>query len=492
MSREITITEIPSDLNPDASLWLYNALDCAVTLEVWEALQEHRTPAANLSYNFVSAMRGPALEMMLRGIRIDMEQRGEAIRYYEKKRDRVDKILQQFALAVWDKPLNPFSSKQCKEFCYEAMKIPEVVSWKKGERKISIDRETLEKLEVYHYAKPIVRCILASREYEKKLQVLRQGLDEEQGGWRMRTSFNVVGTKFGRWSSSENAFGKGTNFQNVTDELRRMFVPDPGFKLGYFDLEQAESRAVAYISGDRNYIAACESGDLHTTSAGLLWSEIKTRAQADESFYRHFSYRDMSKKGGHGTNYYGTPFTMAKHLKVPKELMVEFQAKYFAAFPGIKEWHRSVAKQLQVHGWLTTALGRQVHFLGRRYDDTTLREAIACEPQSIVAELLNLWLYRVWKDLPQVQVLAQVHDAILLQYRKEEENEIVTKVLALAKTPVNFQSGTLVIPASAEVGWNWGKVKKDNPYGLAKYKGSDERSEPRTRGLLDRPIHTIL
>jgi DNA polymerase I-like protein with 3'-5' exonuclease and polymerase domains len=490
--REIEVSAIPESLNQDQSLWLYNSLDCAVTLEVWEALQQYRTPTVNTSYNFVSAMRVPALAMMTKGIRIDMEQRAVAEQHYKNLYSKVHSILQKLSFAVWDKPLNPDSHKQVKDFFYRSMNIPEISSYKKGERKLSADRETLEKIEVYLHARPIVRAILACRDYEKKIQVLTKGLDYEQDHYRIRTSYNVVGTETGRWSSSEDAFGQGTNLQNITDELRRMFIPDPGHKFAYLDLEQAESRAVAYISGDANYIKACESGDLHTTVCQMIWSHIKTREQADEPFYRHLSYRDMAKKLGHGSNYYGQPKTMAKHAKIPVSVAEDFQHYYFAAFPGIRKWHKSVAAQLQVHGFITTALGRQRYFLGRRYDDTTLREAIAFEPQSLVGELLNLYLWRIWRHIPEVTPLAQIHDAVLIQYKKGIENEIIPKCLALANIPVVFNSGTLVIPSSAEVGFNWGKVKPENPLGLKKWKGNDTREEPRARGLLDRPIHTIL
>lgn len=496
--REISVQQIPPDLDQDASLWVYNSLDCAVTLEVWEALQEHRNSNVDISYNFVSAMRAPALAMMRKGIRIDMEQRAEAQRHYEKLLERMKSILDKLARAVWDEGLNPNSPTQVKAFFYGAMGIPEISSYKKGERKVSADRETLEKLEVYIHARPIVRCILACRDYEKKIQVLTKGLDYEQdqssdkGHYRMRTSYNVVGTETGRWSSSEDAFGQGTNLQNITDELRRMFIPDPGYKLAYLDLEQAESRAVAYISGDANYIKACESGDLHTTVCQMTWENIKTREQANEPFYRHLSYRDMAKKLGHGSNYYGQPKTMAKHAKIPVQVAEDFQQRYFKAFPGIREWHKRVAAQLQVHGYLTTALGRQRYFLGRRWDDTTLREAIAFEPQSIIGETLNLYLWRLWRYVPEITNLAQIHDAVLIQYKKGIENEIIPVCLHQARIPIKFPCGDLIIPSSTEVGFNWGKLKQDNPFGLAKWKGNDTRIEPRTRGLLDRPIHTIL
>jgi len=124
---------------------------------------------------------------------------------------------------------------------------------------------------------------------------------------RMHFGYHVAGTMTGRWSSSENVFGDGTNGQNLTDEMRRVFVADKGLKLCQLDLAQAESKLVAYLTlpFGRQYLDACNSGDLHTSVSKLVWPELFVGANetdkdvAKRPFYRHFTYRDMSKRGGH-------------------------------------------------------------------------------------------------------------------------------------------------------------------------------------------------
>lgn len=484
----ISSNSLPKNVDSEQGLWIYNGLDLAATSLSWTRMQGQGQGYSSLSYNFVSGMRAPALEMMMRGILIDMEQRARFIEEYSSQSQRLQANLDLFAQAVWGKGLNPASPKQMKEFLYDTLKLPVQYKIYKGERKPSTDREALEKLSFHFFAQPICNTVLALREVDKKLSFLRAGIDED---FRCRTSFNVVGTETGRWSSSENPFGSGTNQQNITDELRKMFVADQGYKLAYLDKDQAESRVVAYISGDIEYIRACNSGDLHTTVCRMVWPDLawtgnleRDREIAEAPFYRHFSFRDMAKRGGHGTNYYGTPFTMAKHLKVETKLMERFQEAYFHAFPGIRKWHQRVALELQTKGFLITALGRKRNFLGRRFDDTTLREAIAFEPQSIVGELLNLFLFRVWKS-GLVPCLAQVHDAILIQYSEESESKLISRIQALGRTEVIFPTGTMIIPVSAQVGWNWAKYSEKNPHGIKKYKGDDDRTAPKYKGLLD-------
>jgi DNA polymerase I-like protein with 3'-5' exonuclease and polymerase domains len=62
-------------------------------------------------------------------------------------------------------------------------------------------------------------------------------------------------------------------------------------------------------------------------------------------------------------------------------------------------------------------MGRRRQFYGRTGDEATIREAVAFEPQSAVADTLNQAMLRLWKVSPVygIQLLAQIHDAILLQ-----------------------------------------------------------------------------
>ena len=484
----INTAQLPNRFEGSAleRLQVYNGLDNCVTFEVHEAL-ERLTNTPPPIYTFERALQAPALEMMLRGFRIDETDRQEGIRTLSAQAARVDTILQRYAYAIWGKTLNPRSQKQLLSFFYTHMKIPERWTSKKGVRKLSMDRETLEKLQAYFHAMPIIECILLIRDLEKQKSVLLTEVDPDG---RMRTSYNIAGTETGRWSSSANAYGTGTNLQNIARKLRKMFVADPGWKLCGIDLEQAESREVGWLCGtlfnEWNYLDACEAADLHTLTCKLIWRELpwtdnaKTnRKIADQLFYREFSYRDLAKRGSHGSNYYGTPFTMARHLKVPTKLMEDFQKSYFAAFPGIPKWHRWTAQQLQTAQVLTTPFGRTRHFFGRPNDDATLREAIAFSPQSSTGDRMNLGLWRIWKELgTAVQILAQVHDAVYFQYREVDEAAVVARALELIRVTLTHGSRSMTIPGEAKTGWNWGDWDaKLNPNGLKKYKGPpDDRS----------------
>lgn len=498
MAKKInTATFDAKELDLMQEEWVYNSLDCCVTSEVWDEMAKTVPECALPSYNFVRGMQAPALNMALRGIKIDLAKRNKWVREFEIRESKLQGFLDQMAKAVWDMGLNPRSSDQLKKFFYQVMRIPAEYKYDKikKERVVSCDRNALEKIKVYFHARPFVLNILRMRDLSKKISTLKTGVDADG---RMRTSYNVCGTETGRWSSNENAFGTGTNFQNWTDELREIFVADTGYKMGYIDGEQAESRVVAYMSGDANYIAACEGGDLHTAVAQMVWENLPwtgdakaDREIADQKFYRDMSYRDLAKRLGHGTNYRGKPRTMAMHTKVDVKIIEQFQDLYLnKAFPGISRWHHDLAHDLQVNGFLKTPIGRTRYFLGRLWDDDTLKEAIAFMPQSTIGEIINEGLYRVWEkfdreydrpdSVPHVQCLAQVHDAILVQWPElgdEHEHKVIELLKKEMEIPVPINGRTLVIPANCEgTGWNWRKYHQTkNPQGLKKWTGNENR-----------------
>jgi DNA polymerase-1 len=467
-------------LSATERLWIYNGLDCCVTLEVLDALLPQLDNQTRATYEFSKALQGPCLEMNMRGILVDEVRRRRVISEYRETIARLQGQLWQIVKGAYDIDLNWRSPDQLKHLFYEVMGYAPIK--KKG--KVTVDRDALEKLSMQFLARPIIAHLLLLRDIAKKEGVLRTDIDPDG---RMRTSFNIAGTNTGRFSSSLSDFGTGTNLQNIEDSLRSVFVADPGMKLAYVDLEQAESRLVGAIIwnlfGDGKYLDACESGDLHTAVCKLAWRNLPwtghaslDKSLAEQPFYRQHSYRHMAKVLGHGTNYSGQPHTMALHTKIEAGVIKQFQANYFTAFPGIPRWHNRVAQELAQHGNLTSLMGRRRWFFGRRTDPATIREAVAYDPQGSVGDILNTGLLQVWRT-GIVQILLQIHDALLVQYPEERENEVVPEVLRLIQVPVELNNGrTLIIPSEAKVGWNWGSWSEANPDGLKKYSGSDART----------------
>jgi DNA polymerase-1 len=467
-------------------LWIYNGLDCCVTLEVLEAILPQLDNLTGSTYALSLALQAPVLEMNLRGVLVDETERVRAIEQYRSDTDRLQRNLYRIVhdgvgytnfrdsgkTKAWR------SNSHVAALLYDVLKLPEVRKRnERGEMVRTVNRDALERLQIHFISQPIINHILALRDFGKKIGVLETKIDSDG---RLRTSYNIAGTTTGRFSSSLNDFGSGGNLQNIEERLRRIFVADRGMKFANIDLEQADSRnigALCYnVFRDPTYLDACESGDLHTTVArmsrpDLPWSgDLKRdRVVAEQPYYRHHTLRHVCKVLGHGTNYLGSPYEMSKHTKIEQSIIKDFQALYFSTFPSIHKLHDWVKEEIMNKGYLVTPFGRKRWFFGKRDERDTLKQAVAHLGQSMTADEMNHAMLALWR-LNIVQIMLQGHDSILIQYKEGEENEVIPRVLSAMRVPLELEGGReFVVPVEVQVGWNWGKKTADNPNGLSKW-----------------------
>lgn len=488
----------------------YNAMDCCITHELLGVLRAQLDPVTAATYEFTKLLQAPSLDMMLRGILVDDERRQMIADDMRRKIAVVEHNLRRLIGESFDVDASGFnynSNKDVLWLFYDIMELPPILN---DERKPTCDKTALGKLQRYPFAKPFCLHLLALRESNKLLGVLKTPIDDDG---RMRCTLSIVGTETGRYASYSSAFGRGTNLQNADPETRYAYIADPGKKFAYIDLEQAEARAVGAkvfsLFGDSSYLDACESGDLHTRVALMTWPHLRTKEDCKRIFHRSFSYRETAKRLGHGTSYLGSASHMARELNIPLPLVEEFQRKFFAIFPGIKRWHQWVVQQLALKGYIISLTGRRRYFLDRRDSDDTVGEAVAYDPQETVARLLNQGMFKLWHHAAtgrlDIQLLLQVHDATLIQYDWQREQELLPRCLELIRVPLrltapNGTKRTLIIPSEAKVGFNWGarhKLDANNteyefdPDGLTKF--DPNRPDTRRRyfdpsvSIIDRP-----
>lgn len=485
----------PSDLKPNEKSYVYNGLDACITAEVLDVLLPQLDDHTGPTYAFSRALQGPCLEMRLRGVRVDARRKAEVIEEYFDKLERLDTNLTRLVEdGVGMYGFNWKSPKQMQELFYDRLGIPPMRKF----GKITVNREALEKLDQYLTARPIVRHLMAMRDLWGKIKVLRTAEDADG---RLRTSYNIAGTSTGRFSSSFSEFGTGGNLQNVEESLRSIFIADKGMKMAKCDAKSGESFCVGAIIWnlfkDSKYLDACESGDPHTATARICWPDLqwtgdikKDKEIAEKPYYRHHSYRFMCKKLGHGTNYRGKPAQLAVEAMVDRDVVEDFQPKYFKAYPGILRWHATYERYLEVDGYIVTLTGRKRYFFGRRDSPDTIREMMAYDPQGSLADIVNTGMLQVW-HARDVTLYMHDHDAITVQYPEEMEDEVIPKLMKQLSVTVPLKHGReMVIPYDCQVGWNKGKYDEEtNPDGLRDYiPGDGKRKRTEEIGLLDRPL----
>jgi hypothetical protein len=435
----------------------------------------------------------------------------------------------QKALKSLDEPFNPNSPAQklqlfyhffgspantvAQEFFFappwlKTYGIPEYKSRNtKNEYTPAADRAALEKIVkasdsgpayAAFWAAPFAHICITLADLAKSLGFLKCNLEHGL----FKASFGAV-TDTGRLSSRQNAQGYGSNAQNVTPKLRHIFVSPPTEKFCAGDYSQIESRNVAAICyqlfGLKNYIAATESGDLHSLAASMVWPDLPwpedftidwtlkhgpfpkdmikaAKAIASVEFYRGKSRRDVSKILGHGTSYMGRPPQMSKHSHIEVKLIEHYQDVFFGMFLEVKMWHRWVVEQVQTKGEITTFLGRTRRFFGRPNDDATIRKAVAYEPQSVAADYCNRALLRLHRlalagDFPATIRLSK-HDELVVTCEESLEEQVIATMVAQMEEHITLTSPTgetrdWFVPVEIESGWNMGRKSDSNPNGLS-------------------------
>lgn len=487
----------PDALDPFTRDMVYNGLDCCVTHDVFAATHPQLNQFTAPTYTFSRALQAPLIEMRTRGVLVDQAAKQECIDEYYEVLDRLETNLNRIVFdGIGLASFNWRSPTDLRNLFYETLGLPAI----RRAGRLTCDRAARERLAIYPLATQLVAHINALTEIGDKISVLRTAIDSDD---RIRTSYNIAGTSTGRLSSSLSEFGTGGNMQNVEESLRRIFIADPGFKFAKCDAKSGESFCVGAIEWnlfrDGRYLDACETGDPHTAVARICWPKLqwtndlkRDKQLAETPYYRHFTYRFMCKKLGHGSNYGGKPATLAEQSRVPIDVVESFQPRYFAAFPAHQLWQAHVETTLRSTGTLVSLLGRQRKFFGRRSDPDTLREAIAYDPQSSLSDIVNSALLKIWRAGLCI-ISMHDHDALTFMYPEADEDRIIPLLMEALVIPVPLADGrTLRIPYDCKVGWNKGDYdNKTNPYGLRDYHGpaSEDRVRPTQAGLLDRIIH---
>lgn len=504
-----------SGYTPSEVYWIYNGLDCCVTLEVFETTFPQLDEVTGPIYRHDMEMVGPVIEMSLEGLPVDLSRRREVKHHYSTVLSQLEmkwaRLCHEGLGIPLDRtkrkgrppvPISISSPKDVQFLFHEILGVPEKKKRRKASGIVSAttDRDTLEGFRNYYFAEPFVNMILAQRDQMKSIGFLNSRLDPDN---HLRCSFNIAGTDTGRLSSQFSDDGTGTNLQNITGKLKDIFVAPPGWMFVDVDLEQGDSRGVGAIAWNMfveshgeewagKYLDACESGDLHTTVCKMAWTDLAWgndpagwKAVAEQIAYRDLSYRDLSKKLGHGSNYMGQPQTMAMHTKMPVGIISDFQVSYFNSFPCITAWQNEAIRQLTERRELITPWGRRRIFWNDPAKQATKNAAIAYAPQSTTGEftnrgLLNLWHHRNQKNLP-IRFLVQVHDSVVMLVRQEAIGDMVPLILKHMRVPLMLaRDREFTIPHGIKVGWNYGRFDKvGNPYGLLGWKGEELRQPPR-------------
>lgn len=477
----------------EEKLWYYNCKDCVYTDEVG-IVEIGLAAKMGLSavHDAQQRMLWPVLQAMIRGVRIDHDRRDQLIDEVENEVERREKFL----LEVLGQPLNPKSPKQMQALFYEDLKQPVIFTRaKKGKpARPTLDDDALQTIARREpILKPIINAIADIRTLGVFLShFLTKPLDLDG---RMRCAYNIGGSESGksapktyRLSSSENAFGTGTNLQNIPSEksksigkasargaiaglgdpydypnIRSMFIPDQGYTFFDGDLDRADLQVVVWEADDQMLKAALHLGvDIHLLNVYVL--DAKEPPPLEELVETHPKYwgyrnprsskREFAKTFCHGVNYGGQPRTMAANTGRTVNEVERAQRIWLGAHPGIKSWHDRVKNQVIKHRFVENRFGYRWYIFDR--PDSIIPEAIAWGPQSTVSIVINRIWMNIYEKVPEAQILLQVHDSLAGQIPTSNAQVLVKKIQDVGRIQIPYDD-PLVIPFSVKTSEkSWG------------------------------------
>jgi len=199
-------------------LWRYNCRDVVATLEVSSTLENIIDQLALRSqFQFQMEQFWLAFDLMQRGVLVDADLKFQMKLQLMEKIHEIETWLEQIVPEAIIPPKKKAarwynSDRQTSDFFYETLGFKKQKHKKTGS--LSVNAEALKELgNTYPFIRPVTEAITLLRTTSTFVtNFLSAALDRDS---RMRCSYNVGGTYTFRLSSSENAFGRGTNLQNI-------------------------------------------------------------------------------------------------------------------------------------------------------------------------------------------------------------------------------------------------------------------------------------
>ena len=422
--------------------------------EITLALHHHLWPQIEAVAGLLDVYRRielPASATLLRiernGVLIDAARLGAQSRQLAQRMSELE--TQAFEIA--GQPFNLGSPKQIGEILFTKLGLP--VKKKTASGAPSTDEEVLAELAADY---PLPARLLEHRSlsklkgtYTDKLPLM---INPATG--RVHTHYAQAVAVTGRLSSND------PNLQNIpirTLEGRRVreaFVAPPGHAVLSADYSQIELRIMAHISGDAGLLRAFGDGvDVHRATASEVFGVNVDEVSSEQRRY--------AKVINFGLIYGMSAFGLAANLNIERSAAGAYIERYFARYPGVKNYMDETRVAARANGYVETLFGRRVYLPeinggnGPR-KSAAERQAINAPMQGTAADLIKLAMVAVQHELDAqprgTRMIMQVHDELVFEVPLGEldwAREAVPRVMASV--------AQLKVPLLAEVGVgaNW-------------------------------------
>jgi DNA polymerase-1 len=444
-AKQVPFGQIAIDLASE-----YAAEDADITLQLHESMYP------NIAHDEKLAFIYRDIEMPLLSILYDIERTGvllDASKLNAQSHELGHKLLniEQQAYAMAGQPFNLGSPKQLREILFGKLGIKPIKKTPTGEP--STDEDVLQELALDH---PLPKVLLEHRSLSKLKSTYTDKLPKmvNPTTGRVHTNYSQAVAITGRLASSD------PNLQNIpvrTAEGRRIreaFIAPAGAHIVSADYSQIELRIMAHLSQDPGLLKAFAAGeDIHRATAAEIFGTGTNDISAEQRRY--------AKTINFGLIYGMSAFGLASQLDIERSAAQTYIDRYFARYPGVKDYMQRTREAAKAQGYVETLFGRRLWVPeinspnGMRRQGAE-RAAINAPMQGTAADLIKLAMIAVHGWLQQQQlatkIIMQVHDELVLEVADNElsliKQELPRLMNGVAQLDVPLEVGV-------GVGANW-------------------------------------
>ncbi|MEJ2478639.1 MAG: DNA polymerase I [Acidihalobacter sp.] len=344
------------------------------------------------------------------GVRIDADRLRAQSAALASRMSAVERQTREIA----DCAFNLGSPKQIQDVLYNRLNLPVLRKTPKGQP--STAEDVLEELAAHH---ELPRLILEHRGLAKLKSTytdrLPERIDPDTG--RVHTSYHQAVASTGRLSSSD------PNLQNIPvrneegRRIRQAFVAEKGHCLIAADYSQIELRIMAHLSADDGLLKAFAEGqDIHRATAAEVFGVSLEDVGTEQ--------RRAAKAINFGLIYGMSAFGLGRQLDIGRAEAQDYVDRYFARYPGVREYMDRTREQAKADGYVETIFGRRLYLpdINARNGQQRAqaeRVAINAPMQGSAADIIKRAMIQVdrWieTEAPDVRLIMQVHDELVLE-----------------------------------------------------------------------------
>lgn len=387
-------------------------------------------------------------KMEMNGIKVEKEVLFEMKDEILKRIEEVSQIIYNMAGVEF----NISSPKQLGDILFEKLGLPHA---KKNKTGYSTDISVLEKLRDY----PIVEYIIEYRTLYKLYTTYIEGiLNSISSDGKIHTIYTQTVARTGRLSSIE------PNLQNIPIRyelgrlIRKAFVPLDNSILMSCDYSQIELRVFAHLSKVPELVMAFVNDmDIHTKTAMDIFRVKEEEVTKD--------MRRKAKAVNFGILYGISSYGLSEDLNIKPKEAKEFINKYFETYPGVKEYMDKEIEEAKKNGYVKTIMNRKRIIEELRSSNHVVRSmgermALNTPIQGSSADILKMAMIKIDKYFEDNNIkstmLLQVHDELIFNVIKEEEEEVRKIVSNIMENIIKLD---VPLKVSIEEGNNWYEAK---------------------------------